>query len=91
MYFCVKYSTCTPRLKVDDKRELTTCDFRPYSKVVYPKYSQHWPYTVAHTIVLNDGLNDGSFLSLFKLIPCPIHWIVYVLAYSNFIFKFESI
>jgi hypothetical protein len=32
---------------------------------------------VAHTIVcskmLNHGLNNGLFLSLFKLIPCPIH------------------
>ena len=63
-------------------------------KVMYPKYSKHWPYTVAHTIdcvyckMLNHGLNHGLFLSLFKLIPCPIHWIVYVLAYLNFIFEF---
>ena len=46
------------------------------------KYSKHWPYAVAHTIdcvcstMLNHGLNHGLFLSLFKLIPCPIHWIV---------------
>ena len=52
-------------------------------KVIYPKYSKHWPYTVAHTIdcvcskMLNHGLNHGFFLSLFKLIPCPIYWIVY--------------
>ena len=38
--------------------------------------------------ILNHGLNHGFFLSLFKLIPCPIHWIVYVWAYSNFIFDF---
>ena len=56
----------------------------------YPKYSKHWPYTVADTIdcvcskMLNHGLNHGYFLSLFKLIPCPIHWIVCVLAYLNF-------
>ena len=62
------------------------------SKVIYPKYSE--PYTVAYTIdcvcskMLNHGLNGGLFLSLFKLIPCPIHWIVYVLAYLNFIFEF---
>ena len=56
-----------------------------------PKYSNHWPYTVAYTTdcvcskMLNHGWNHGLnhrlFLSLFKLIPCPIHWIVYVLAY----------
>ena len=63
-------------------------------KVVHPKYSKHWPYTVAYTIncvcskVLNLGLNHGLFLSLFKLTPCPIHWTVYVLAYLNFIFEF---
>ena len=38
--------------------------------------------------MLNHGLNHGLFLSLFKLIPCPIYWIVYVLAYLNFIFEF---
>ena len=35
--------------------------------------------------ILNHGLNHGFFLSLFKLISCPIHWIVCVLAYLNFI------
>ena len=35
------------------------------SKVIYPKYSKHLPYTVAHTIdwlcskILNHGLNHG--------------------------------
>ena len=63
-------------------------------KVIYPKYSKHWPYTVASTVncgcskMLNHGLNHGFFLSLFKLIPWPIHWIVCMLAYSNFIFEF---
>ena len=63
-------------------------------KVMYPKYSKHWPYTVADTIacvcrkMLHHGLNHGLFLSLFKLIPCHIHWIVYVLAYLKFIFEF---
>ena len=49
-------------------------------KVLYPKYSKHWPYTVAHTIywvcnkMLNHGLNYnyGLLLSHFKLIPCHI-------------------
>jgi hypothetical protein len=69
-------------------------NFDLLSKVIYPKYSKHWPYTVAHTIdcvyskMLNHGWNHGLFLSLFKLIPCPIHWIVYVLAYLSFIFEF---
>ena len=64
------------------------------SNVVFTKYSKHWPFTVAHTIdcvcskMLNHGLNHGFFLSLFKLISCPIHWIVCVLAYLNFIFEF---
>ena len=35
-----------------------------------------------------NGLNHGLFLSLFKVTPSPIHWIVYVLAYLNFIFEF---
>ena len=40
-----------------------------WSKVIYPKYSKHWLYTVAHTIdcvcskMLNHGLNHGLFLS----------------------------
>ena len=40
--------------------------------VIYPKYSKHLPYTVAHTIdcvrskMLNHGLNHGLFLSCFK-------------------------
>ena len=64
-------------------------------KVIYPKYSKHSLSTVAHTIdgvcskMLNSGLNYGLFLSIFKLIPCHIHWIVYVLAYLNFLFEFQ--
>ena len=68
---------------------------KDYPKLYIPStYSKHWLYTVAYTIdcvcskMLNHGLNHGLFLSLFKLIPCPIHWIVYVLAYLNFIFEF---
>ena len=61
-------------------------------KIIYPKYSKHWSYTLAHTIncvcskMLNHGLNHGLFLSLFK--PCHIHWIVLVLVYLNFILEF---
>ena len=61
----------------------------PSNKVIYPMYSKYLLYTVAHTIdsvcskMLNHGLNHGLFFSLFKLLPCHIHWIVYV----NFVFK----
>ena len=43
-------------------------------KVVYPKYSKRWPYTVAHRIdcVCSKMLHHGLFLSFFKLISCPI-------------------
>ena len=40
-------------------------------KVIYPKYSNHWLSTVAHTIdcvcskILNQGLNHGLLFSLF--------------------------
>ena len=70
----------------------TSFKLRP--KFIYPKYSKHWPYTVANAIdcvyskMLNHGLKHGLFHSLFKLIPCPIHWIIYVLAYLNLIFEF---
>ena len=56
-----------------------------FSKVIYPKHSKNWPCSVAHTIdcvfckMLNHGLNHVLCLLLFKLIPCPIHWILYVL------------
>jgi hypothetical protein len=64
----------------------------PRIKVIHTKYSKHWPYTVAHTIdcVCSEMLNHGLHISLFKLKPCHIHWIVYVIAYSDFIFEFES-
>ena len=63
-------------------------------KVIHTKHFKHWPYTVAHTFecvcskILNNGLNHGFFLLLFKLISCPINWIACVLAYLNFIFEF---
>ena len=60
-------------------------------KIIYPKYSKHWPYTVAHTIdcMCSKMLNHGLLLSLFKLISCHIHELyTYVLAYLNIIFEF---
>ena len=42
-------------------------------KVIYPKYSKHWPYLLAATIdcgsskILNCGLNHGLLLLLFKV------------------------
>ena len=52
--------------------------FRVRIKVIYTKYSKHCPYTVAHTFEcvcskINHGLNHGLFISLLKLILCPIH------------------
>ena len=51
--------------------------FHIISKVMYHKYSKHWPYTVAYTIdcVCSKMLNHGFFHSHFKLTPCPINWI----------------
>ena len=86
--------TSIPRCSTDTGE--CVCKSHVEGKVIYPKYSKHWPYTVAHTIycvcskMLNHGLNHGLYVSLFKLTPCPIHWIVYVLAYLNFIFEFWS-
>ena len=62
-------------------------------KVIHTKCSKHRPSTVAHTFEcmcskINHGLNHGLFILLLKLINCPIHWIVCVLAYFNFIFEF---
>ena len=49
-------------------------------KVIYPKYSKHWPYTVIHNSskMLNHGLNHGSFLSLFKFSGWKyiLNWII---------------
>ena len=47
-------------------------------KVIHTKYSKHRPSTVAHTFEcvcskINHGLNHGLFISLLKLILCPIH------------------
>ena len=51
-------------------------------KVIHPKYSKHWPYTLTHTIdcvyseMLNHGLNHRSFLSLFVFLGWKyINWI----------------
>ena len=57
------------------------------SKVIYPKYSKHWTCTMAFTKFLNHGV---FFLSLFKLIPCLIHWIVCVFAYLKVIVLLSS-
>ena len=66
----------------------------------YTLHSQSYTYQVLQTLtlycgtlnwlcvqkMLNHGLNHGFLL--IKLISCPIHWIVCVLAYLNLIFKF---
>ena len=77
-----------------NSRSSTSSHVILHTKLYIPSTLNIDLYTVAHTIdcvcskMLNHGLNHGFFLSLFKLIPCPIHWIVYVLAYLNFIFEF---
>ena len=48
------------------------------TKVIHTKYSKHRPSTVTHTFEcmcskINHGLNHGLFISLLKLINCPIH------------------
>jgi hypothetical protein len=62
-----------------------TPDLKIPAKLYIPSTLKHWPYTMAHTIdcVCSKLLNHGLFLSLLKLIPYPIHWIVYVSAYSE--------
>ena len=54
--------------------------FSLWSKCIYQVVSKHW--MCVHKM-LNRGLNQGVFLSLFKLISCPIYWIVCVLAYRT--------
>ena len=84
---------CTPKdrrgLKSEIVWKIWICIFDALIKVIYTKYSKHCPYTVAHTFEcvcskINHGLNHGLFISLLKLILCPIHWIVCVFAYLNF-------
>ena len=41
--------------------------------------------------MLNHGLNHGVFLLLFKLISCPIHWIVCVSAYWISYLNFKAV
>ena len=47
------------------------------TKVIYPKYSKHWPYTVAHTIdcvcskMLSHGFNHGLFFFNFQAYTLP--------------------
>ena len=93
MLFCYKVSSSKVKTYSFSSNKNTE------TKVIHPKYSKHCPDTVAHTQLIvcavklychSKMLNHGLFLSLFKLIPCPIDWIVYVLAYLNFIFKFQS-
>ena len=37
-----------------------------WGKVIYPKYSKHWPYTVAHIIVCSKKLNHSE-LNKFRM------------------------
>ena len=67
-------------MNFNDKREWGSMlsPIQPDTKVIYTKYSKHCPYTMAHTFEcvcskINHGLNHGLFISLLKLILCPIH------------------
>ena len=52
-------------------------------KVIYPKYSKHWPYLLACTIdwdcskILNHGFNHGFFILFLKLFDWKyiLNWI----------------
>ena len=77
------------------------------SKVIYPKYSKHWPYTVAHIIdyvcskVLNHGLNHGLCFFTFQVFWMIIHPKLnkfrlkrldgYIVSDLRFLFKIQAI
>ena len=62
-----------------NKREIRSQEVHISLKVIYPKYSKHWPYILAYTMdcdwskMLNHGLNHGLFLSFFNFFV-KIHW-----------------
>ena len=84
-----------------------TSTFLVSGKVIYTKYSNHWPNSVAHTIdcvcskMLNHGLNHGLFLSLFKFFGwkyIQIEWIqnkrkiyCYTVSDLRFLLKIQAI
>ena len=41
------------------------------AKVIHPKYSKHWPYTVAHRIDCSKMLNHGLNHEIFEYCPRP--------------------
>ena len=57
--------------------------------VIYPKYSKHLPYTVAHTIdcvcskMLNHGVNGGDHLIDLFITELKDHMICYQLECSH--------
>ena len=60
------------------------------TKVIYPKYSKHWLYTVAHTIgcvwskMRNHGSKHVLFLTLFKLVQVKIINVGYTWPFMRF-------
>ena len=67
-------------IKMKRKNEEINCMmyFGVQVKVIHTKCSKHCPSTVAQTFEcvcskINHGLNHGLFISLLKLINCPIH------------------
>ena len=97
LYCCLLFHVicvfCALRLRL--LRELLAAYASAAVKVIFTKYSKRWTLYYGTNYsgwlcvqkMLYHGLNHGFFLLLFKLISCPIHWIVCVLAYLNFIFE----
>ena len=46
--------------------------FANWSKVIYPKYSKHWPYTVAHTIDCVCDRYRGPNIIIFRISKVPL-------------------
>ena len=73
------------------KSKLTGCSL---SKVIYIPSTLNIGLILCHTQLIVGAENVKSWFKswvfpfTFKLIPCPIHWFVYVLANINFIFEF---
>ena len=68
-------------LKVDHELHMPrNQNFESGCKVIYPKYSRHWPYLLASTMgcgcskILNHGLNHGSFLPFVLVFWLKIHF-----------------
>ena len=95
LYCCLLFHVICVFCALRLLRELLAAYASAAVKVIFTKYSKRWTLYYGTNYsgwlcvqkMLYHGLNHGFFLLLFKLISCPIHWIVCVLAYLNFIFE----